>query len=135
MLHHIYGCIILVCIFVAIIYQIKENFTTNDPFIDRIKSKVEAVFPELGSIPLFESNSTSYTLNKNRIFLCIKDKNGNYYSDDIIIFVLLHEIAHLKCTDIGHTKQFQIIFQQLLERATDAGIYKETTIPADYCVV
>ena len=27
--------------------------------------------------------------------LCLKDENGNYYDDNMIIYVALHELAHI----------------------------------------
>ena len=56
----------------------------------------------------------SYTINKEDIFLCLLDENGNYYHDNMLIYVLLHEISHSVCNEIGHTEKFNKIFHAFI---------------------
>ena len=49
--------------------------------------------------------------------MCLKDSDGNYYDDNSLMFVLLHEIAHVICKSIGHTDEFHKIFEDLLKEA------------------
>jgi len=55
--------------------------------------------------------------------MCLKDENGNYYDDNSLMFVLLHELAHVICKSIGHTNEFQEIFNDLLSEGAKARIY------------
>jgi predicted metal-dependent hydrolase len=88
----------------------------------------------MDGIKLYKSNK-SFTINKEKTFLCLYDKDGNYYPLNMIIYVLLHEIAHsLNVLDVGHTENFHEIFDQLLEEATKMGIYNPSIpIIQDYC--
>lgn len=77
----------------------------------------------------------SYTINKEHVFLCMKNENNDYYDDMTLLYVLLHELAHIVNTkDIGHTKNFHIIFNALLDKASELGIYDLShRVPNNYC--
>jgi predicted metal-dependent hydrolase len=52
------------------------------------------------------------------------------------MFVVLHEIAHLMTTTVGHTPEFWANFRRILKDAVAAGIYQETNYarnPVRYC--
>ena len=77
----------------------------------------------------------SYTINKEEIFLCLKDENDQYYSDNMLIYVLLHEISHSVCDEIGHTEKFHKIFNALTTKAVELGIYNnQIPLIRDYCL-
>jgi hypothetical protein len=80
----------------------------------------------------------SFTINKREIYLCLKDRKSgeeNYYDYNSLIFVTLHEIAHVLCDELGHTKKFQMIFNELLEHASSLGLYdKHKPFVKDYCM-
>ena len=76
----------------------------------------------------------SFTINKSRVNLCLKDKEGNYYDDNMLMYVALHELAHVMCDEIGHTDKFHEIFDKLLEKAAAYGIYDPSIPPiSNYC--
>ena len=79
----------------------------------------------------------SFTINKKQIYLCLKDKKAgeeNYYDYNSLIFVTLHEIAHVLCDELGHTEKFKHIFKELLDHAASLGLYDETKpFVKDYC--
>lgn len=136
--NRIIGFVIIVVIICGILiyeYYIKnQQFEKyDDPKIDNLKNRLSNVFPEINHIQLSGSNK-SFTINKKEIYLCLKDKNGNYYDDNMLIYVLLHELAHVKCDEIGHTEKFKTIFKSLLQKAELAGIYNPYQPPIDnYC--
>ena len=43
----------------------------------------------------------------------------------MLIYVSLHEIAHVLCKSHGHTPEFYNIFDNLLQRAKDQGVYTD----------
>ena len=88
--------------------------------------------------------TSSYTLDKEKIYLCVKDHNDDYYDENTIMHVLLHEFAHALCDEIGHTKKFDQIFECLMDEAhestcdiqkkTCGRLYDKTVpFPNDYC--
>ena len=49
------------------------------------------------------------------------------------LVTLLHELAHVKCDEIGHTELFHEHFQTLLKIAEEKGLYDPfKTIPNNY---
>lgn len=85
------------------------------------------------------ANTTSYSENKgDKIVLCIRDKQKPYslIDENTIMFVLLHEMAHLMTTTIGHTPEFWTNFRRILQDATKVGIYMQVNYakdPVAYC--
>lgn len=82
-----------------------------------------------------QGGSKSYTINKENIFLCLKDENNKYYDTNMLIYVLLHEISHTICDEIGHTKKFHLYFHELLKKAIEMKVYNPN-IPVikNYCL-
>jgi len=77
----------------------------------------------LNNLVMIEDNE-SYTINKKVIHLCTKDpQNGKLYDKNTLMFVVLHELAHVLCNDIGHTENFTTINYALLEHAIKHGYY------------
>lgn len=111
----------------------KEEQLTKDPRILYLKNKLYPIFPELEKTKLMKSNNGSYTINKYKIFICT-EKNGVRYNDNMLIYVILHELAHVLCNEIGHTQKFMDIFNQLLNRAEKYGLYDPNIKRIDnYC--
>jgi hypothetical protein len=84
-------------------------------------------------------DSTSYSENKGeKIVVCIRDKSDGYplVDENTIMFVVLHEMAHLMTTTVGHTPEFWTNFRRILQDACKIGIYTEvnyTKNPTNYC--
>lgn len=75
----------------------------------------------------------AYSYDKGeRIGLCIK-YNGKYVSDNIIFFVLCHELAHMMTKSIGHTKEFWNNMDFLLKFAEMHKIYIPIKKSFSYC--
>jgi hypothetical protein len=85
------------------------------------------------------SDSTSYSENKGeKIVVCIRDKTPPYrfVDDNTITFVVLHEMAHLMTTTVGHTPEFWTNFKRILHDASSVGIYTSVNYarqPVSYC--
>lgn len=72
------------------------------------------------------SKATSYSVNKgDELVLCVKSKiTDKIHSKNIILYVAIHELAHIVCPEIGHTNLFNQIFSYLLRTAVELQIYK-----------
>lgn len=112
----------------------RERMLAEDFDIVRLKTRLLPFFPELERVKVMKGDS-SYTINKYRIFICLRDKNTNQiYDDNMLTYVILHELAHSVCNDIGHTDSFKAIFAEMLNRAEFLGLYDPSIPrPADYC--
>lgn len=103
--------------------QVREHMEQDDPMLRRLKDVLEPVHPVIKTLKLYKGDK-SYTINKDKIYLCLKDKDGEYYPLNMLSYVLLHEIAHLLNTkDIGHTEEFHRIFDELLIQAAEIGAF------------
>ena len=120
---------------------IEENSTNDKEYyiykdnINSIKNKIDEV-----SIKETPSNSsyTSYSVNKGEeLYLCIRSKNTNKIHDiNDLLYVAIHEIAHIGCPEIGHTDLFFKINLYLLKKAVKFNLYKYDNYnnkPREYC--
>lgn len=85
-----------------------------------------------------ESGYTSYSINKGeKIILCIRQKKTNEIIDtNIIMYVTIHELAHLMTNEIGHTKMFWDNFKFILQEAVNINVYNKVDFakePVKYC--
>jgi hypothetical protein len=113
-------CLLLIWI---IFNQIEEYRLQDDPMLYTLREILIPVHPIFKDIKLYKGDK-SYTINKEKTFLCLYDENGDYYPINMLVHVLIHEIAHsLNKKDIGHTEEFHRIFEELLQKATELGVY------------
>ena len=136
--NYIYNIIALVLVSILIylvLHQVKEYHLQDDPMLHILKKVLEPVHPIFKTLKLYKADK-SYTINKDKTFLCLYDKNGDYYPINMLIYVLLHEASHsLNTVDIGHTEEFHRIFDKLLNRAIELGVYNPSIpIIQNYCV-
>lgn len=130
--------ILLLIIFVGITgyfiyHQITEHYAQMDPMLQKIQSHITPLHPIVESVHFYEGKK-SYTINKQKIYLCLKDENQEYYDFNMLIYVAIHEIAHVLCDDIGHTSKFHKIFDELLKKAADLDLYDPSKpIILNYC--
>ncbi len=88
-----------------------------------------------------DSSDTSYSENKGqKIVVCLRDKKNQpsypLIDKNTIMFVMLHEMAHLMTETIGHTQEFWANFRRILHDAVQIGIYHPVNYahqPTPYC--
>jgi hypothetical protein len=126
--------------------SVKENYTKYNK-IEELKNILKPMFQQsfngklkkLNDIDIFKDiniqiGNKSYTINKKDIYLCMYDENNKFYENQQLIYVLLHEISHVICDDIGHTDDFFEIFDELLNIAIRMKIYDpEFVLKEKYC--
>ena len=83
--------------------------------------------------PLNKSGATSYTENKKILILCLREKkktDGIYKLHNVndMMFVVLHELAHMMNDKWGHRQEFWQLFKLLLQEGVECGVYT----PQDY---
>jgi hypothetical protein len=105
----------------------------------RVKVMVERFKPENMCENDIQDDSTSYSENKGeKIVVCLRNKTDGYpfVDTNTVMFVILHEIAHLMTTTIGHTPEFWANFRRILQDASKVGIYTPVNYarePTGYC--
>jgi predicted metal-dependent hydrolase len=134
-----------------VIYKQVENYEkSDDPILHNLKDKFNTFFNGkekywtgnlkplnnrkiMNEINLYKGKK-SYTINKENVYLCLKDENGEYYDENLLTYVLAHELAHVICHNIGHTPEFHAIFEQLLLELIDEGLYDPSKgVDPTYC--
>ena len=113
---------------------------TNDNkiYIDNLKKNIyKTEFVENKNM-FPKSNITSYSLNKGeKIVLCLYNyRNKSFYDFNTLIYVSIHELAHIANPTIGHDESFYYIFNILLNQAIYLKIYTffdYEKLPQKYC--
>ena len=111
----------------------------NYPNDDRVKRLIRKFNPDRISESLRGSKYTSYSINKGeKIVLCLRSKDMSQRLTDIntLMFVTLHELAHIMTISIGHTKEFWSNFKFILKIAVQLGVYNNVDYsksPQPYC--
>ena len=110
-----------------LISYLKKNYNNNKA-VNRLITKYN---PKKIVEVLPDSKFTAYSENKGeKIALCstTKRKGGDIIDENTLMFVTLHELAHIMTVSIGHTEEFWRNFKQLLIYASEIKIYT----PEDY---
>lgn len=72
---------------------------------------------------------TAYVYDKGEIFaMCLRDTNGEFHDPNLLMYVYLHELAHLAERDEQHTQNFWDTYMFLMDESFKIGIY----VPIDY---
>jgi hypothetical protein len=103
--------------------EIDSELVNNYKYIKMIQKKLpDSIIKESSA----KSEFTSYSVNKGEeLVFCLRSKKNNkLHNINDIMYVAVHEIAHIGCPEIGHTPLFKKINKFLLERACEAGLYK-----------
>lgn len=114
-----------------------EKMYPNDPrtalIIDRFDSE------RISEGGTESKEYTSYSVNKGeKIVFCLRARDGTDNLEDInmLIFVAIHELAHIATVEEGHTDSFWDNMRFLLEEGINIGIYQQvdyTHNPQEYC--
>ena len=87
-----------------------------------------------------DAEHTSYSVNKGeKVHLCLRQREGHNESlvdENVMVFVSLHEMAHVITPSVGHGPDFWNNFAWLLKQAESLGIYKYQDFkarPVSYC--
>ena len=127
-----------------LINHLQTNFSDDQNKNYFIKKLRENYNTYMISEAAIDPRYTTYTVDKQDMHICLRtrDQYENVYDIDILMYVVLHELAHLCNFNkfgtpiIGHGSEFKIIFKFLVEESMKLGIYKYTDYkhnPREYC--
>ena len=122
---------------VLIVFFLVLLFSPKDEYLESFKPIVQKILVESKQNPLQEvqfrkSKDKSYTLDKQKIYMVTERENGQKYNQDTILFVLLHEVAHILSPDEHHTTKFFEIEKKLHKKAIELGFLKISKVEKDY---
>lgn len=113
-----------------------EKYKDNADHIRQLQNRIKDVI-------IIESTEdsvyTSYSVNKGeQIVFCVRSrKNKDKLHDlNLMMYVVLHEMAHVACPEYGHTPLFKKIFGFITNIAIELNLYTKIpfdTNPQEYC--
>ena len=116
-----------------------QTNSTNDERTSLLRTRYDRSSLSEGG---HNSGYTSFSVNKGeKIVMCIRSRDGSNDNGEIerfntLMYVVLHEVAHLVTEEIGHTPAFWENFKWILDEAEKAGVYTKVDYskePEEYC--
>jgi len=119
------------------LYQYKDTkYVEYRPYIEQLHSRIK-------NVVILESSEdsvyTSYSVNKGeQIVFCLRSRKvaNKIHELNLLMYVVLHELAHVACPEYGHTALFKKIFAFFTEVAINIGLYNKIDFngyPTEYC--
>ena len=125
---------------ITYVYNNRSDFPDRKEDLERLNKNFR---PDNISESSPNNNYTSYSINKGeKLVFCIRKKKGlhkNKLMDlNTMMFVAIHELAHLMTKSIGHTPDFWDNMKFLLQQAIkkEVGVYEKQDFannPEQYC--
>jgi hypothetical protein len=118
---------------VVLMEHLEKSFSLNDERVRLLKKNFR---PDRLKEGVDTPGYTSYSINKGeQIVLCLRS-NDKLVDLNTMLFVVLHEFAHLSTESIGHTEEFWDNFKWILEESINIGIYTKQEFKVknvEYC--
>lgn len=84
-----------------------------------------------------EVGYTSYSVNKGeKIVMCLRQRDDSFVSENVLVYVAIHELGHLMTSEVGHVPAFWQNFRRLVQEAIAIGVYTRVDFdsqPQPYC--
>jgi len=118
--------------------KVLRLISTLDTKKEGVQDLIDNYNPRTLSETIPGSKYTSYSVNKGeKISICIRSVDDEVFIDDnTILFVVIHELAHVMTEEIGHTPLFWSNMKYLLEEGEKVSIYSPIDyrkVPQEYC--
>ena len=119
------------------LFENKDKYPKYEKYIKQMNEKLK-------SSKIQESTDngvyTSYSINKGeQLIFCLrsrKQNNNKLHDLNLLMYVVIHEMAHVACPEFGHTDLFKRIFAFLATEAVKLNIYEKIEFRTDnreYC--
>lgn len=108
---------------------------THPKLYERLKTRFKKNKLSEGTL---DYKYTTYTVNKGeQMVFCLRSRESDkLHHLNILMFVAIHELAHVASHSEGHTSEFKENFKLLLQQAIKSGVYineKFSENPKSYC--
>lgn len=124
-------------------YKLKNHLVKNRNKFHEYKLYIDQLNKNFtDSTTIYEtdpkSDLTSYSVNKGEeVSFCLKSKKtGKLHNLNLLMYVAIHEMAHIGCPEVGHGDLFKKIFKKFAEESINIGIYDKIDYwqePVEYC--
>lgn len=120
----------------TLINTLKNSEHSKSKNVKRLINDWSGYIEELSELE--SKNIFAYNVNKGeQISVCLTNKKtGKLNEYNEIMYVVLHELAHVMTQDYSHNKEFWDNFAFLVKNAIRIGIYKKINYqknPAEFC--
>jgi len=127
-----------------LIKHLNKNYTVDLSKKHFVTKLIENYNPTILSEAAIDKRYTTYTIDKKEMHICLRtrDEYENLYDINLLMYVVLHELAHFCNYDEngypiqGHGNEFRNIFKFLVVESIKLGIYKYIDYnekPEPYC--
>ena len=127
-----------------LIEHLNKNYTLDLSKKHFVTKLIENYNPTILSEAAIDKRYTTYTIDKKEMHICLRtrDEYENLYDINLLMYVVLHELAHFCNYDKngypiqGHGDEFRNIFKFLVIESIKMGIYKYIDYnekPEPYC--
>lgn len=95
-----------------------EAIVPGDKRFANIRSKWSGKLVEIDG-----TDNIAYSMGKSDVSMCVRRSDGTVENYNDLMFVLLHELAHIANDTYGHDDKFWKTFKFVLEVADKTGVY------------
>lgn len=119
------------------LFDHKDEYKENKEYISQLNSRTR-------NIIIMENDGdyqyTSYSINKGeQLVFCLRTRSSStekLHSLNKVMYVVLHEMSHIACPEIGHGKLFKKIFAFIATVGIQINLYQKIDFansPEEYC--
>lgn len=114
----------------------KDNYPLKKNSIEKFLNRTKII--NIKERPEHETDYTSYTINKGDMMVfCLRSSYlHNIHDNNTIMYVVIHELAHVFSDGYGHGQEFVDNFKFLLDISKKINIYEPVNYikkPQEYC--
>lgn len=107
---------------------------TDDEILNWLRWRVLFLHPLASDVAMLVGRC-SFCENRTRIVMRLRNNDGNLYDMQVLLYVLVHELAHVAAKEEAdpHGPNFETEFTRMHTLAVGAGLFPaDLDIPEDY---
>ncbi len=115
----------------------KTKYKEYEPYIDQLHERIQNVI-------IMENDGdykyTSYSVNKGeQLIFCLRSRdvvNNKLHEINLLMYVVLHEMSHIACPEVGHGPLFKKIFAFIAKIGVEQQLYTKIDFEShaqEYC--